>query len=91
MILFLVKLQSGKKYQKILLALKTPIYSKGESKQLFKLYLGKLEFSKEDIRDEVEFYTEGMKDDEESIKEDISYAKEELKNATTKLKSFPEK
>ena len=88
LILFLVKLQSGKKYQKILLALKTPIYSKGESKKLLKLYLGKLGFSKEDIRDEVELYTEGMQDDEESIKGDISYAKEELKNATTKLKKF---
>ena len=69
MILFLVKIQSGEKYQKILLALKTPIYSKGESKQLFKLYLGKLGFSKEDIRDEVELYTESMQEDEESIKE----------------------
>ena len=88
LILFLVKTQSGKKYQKILLALKTPIYSKGESKKLLKLYLGKLGFSKEDIRDEVELYTEGMQDDEESIKGDISYAKEELKNATTKLKKF---
>jgi len=47
----------------------TYIYSKGESKQLFKLYLGKLGFSKEDIRDEVELYTESMQDDEESIKE----------------------
>ena len=64
----------------------TYIYSKGESKQLFKLYLNRLGFSKEDIRDEVELYTE--QDDEESIKEDISYAKEELKNATTKLKKF---
>ena len=47
----------------------TYIYSKGESKQLFKLYLGKLGFSKEDIRDEVELYTESMQEDEESIKE----------------------
>ena len=66
----------------------TYIYSKAESKKLFKLYLDKLGFSKEDIRDEVELYTEGMQDDEESIKDDISYAKEELKNATTKLKKF---
>ena len=66
----------------------TYIYSKAESKKLLKLYLGKLGFSKEDIRDEVELYTEGMQDDEESIKEDISYAKEELKNATTKLNKF---
>ena len=42
----------------------TYIYSKGESKKLLKLYLGKLEFSKEDIRDEVEFYTEAMQDEE---------------------------
>ena len=69
LILFLVKLQNGKKYQKILLALKTPIYSQGESKQLFKLYLGKLGFSKEDIRDEVDLYTKSMQDDEEFIKE----------------------
>ena len=59
-----------------------------ESKKLLKLYLDKLGFSKEDIRDEVELYTEGMQDDEESIKDDISDAKEELKNATTKLKKF---
>ena len=42
----------------------TYIYSKGESKKLLKLYLGKLGFSKEDIRDEVEFYTEAMQDEE---------------------------
>ena len=66
----------------------TYIYSMAESKKLLKLYLDKLGFSKEDIRDEVELYTEGMQDDEESIKDDISYAKEELKNATTKLKKF---
>jgi len=66
----------------------TYIYSKGESKKLLKLYLDKLGFSKEGIRDEVEFYTASMQDDEESIKEDISYAEEELKNATTKLKKF---
>ena len=59
-----------------------------ESKKLLKLYLDKLGFSKEDIRDEVELYTEGMQDDEESIKDDISDAKEELKNATTKLNKF---
>jgi len=47
----------------------TYIYSKGESKQLFKLYLGKLGFSKEGIRDEVQLYTKSMQDDEESIKE----------------------
>ena len=47
----------------------TYIYSKGESKQLFKLYLGKLGFSKEDIRDEVDLYTKSMQDDEEFIKE----------------------
>ena len=63
-------------------------YSKAETKKLLKLYLDKLGFSKEDIRDEVELYTESMQDDEESIKEDISYAKEELKNATTKLNQF---
>ena len=66
----------------------TYIYSKAESKTLLKLYLGKLGFSKKDIRDEVELYTEGMQDDEESIKDDISDAKEELKNATTKLNKF---
>ena len=84
----MVKIQSGKKYQKILLALKTPIYSKGESKKLLKLYLGKLGFSKEDIRDEVELYTESIEDDEDSMKIDIADAKEELKNATTKLNKF---
>jgi len=41
----------------------TYIYSKGESKQLFKLYLGKLGFSKEDIRDEVELYAEAMQEE----------------------------
>ena len=45
------------------------IYSKAESKKLLKLYLGKLGFSKKDIRDEVELYTESMQDDEEFIKE----------------------
>ena len=44
-------------------------YSKAESKKLLKLYLDKLGFSKEDIRDEVELYTESMQEDEESIKE----------------------
>ena len=63
-------------------------YSKAESKKLLKLYLDKLGFSKEDIRDEVELYTESMQDDEEDRKEDISDAKEELKNATTKLNKF---
>ena len=66
----------------------TYIYSKAESKKLLKLYLDKLGFSKEDIRDEVELYTESMQDDEEDRKEDISDAKEELKNATTKLNKF---
>ena len=66
----------------------TYIYSKAESKTLLKLFLGKLEFSKKNIRDELELYTEGMQDDEESIKDDISDAKEELKNATTKLNKF---
>ena len=45
------------------------IYSKGESKQLFKLYLDRLGFTKEGIRDEVERYTKCMQGDEESIKE----------------------
>ena len=49
----------------------TYIYSKSESKQLFKLYLDRLGFSKEDIRDEVELYTNSMQDYEESIKESI--------------------
>ena len=44
-------------------------YSKAESKKLLKLYLDKLGFSKEDIRDEVELYTKSMQYDEESIKE----------------------
>jgi len=66
----------------------TYIYSKAESKKLLKLYLDKLGFSKEDLRDEVELYTESMQDDEEDRKEDISDAKEELKNATTKLNKF---
>ena len=65
----MVKVQSGEKYQKILLALRIPIYSKGESKQLFKLYLDKLGFSKEGIRDEIQLYTKSMQDHEESIKE----------------------
>ena len=47
----------------------TYIYSKGESKKLLKLYLDRLGFSKEAIRDEVEFYTESMHDDKEFIKE----------------------
>ena len=36
--------------------------SKGDSKKLLKFYLEKLRFNKEDIRDEVELYTEGMQD-----------------------------
>ena len=66
----------------------TYIYSKAESKKLLKLYLDKLGFSKEDIRDEVELYTESIEDDEDSMKIDIADAKEELKNATTKLNKF---
>ena len=62
--------------------------SQGGSEILLHLYLEKLGFNKEDIRDEVELYAEGMQDDEESIKDDISDAKEELKNATTKLNKF---
>jgi len=45
----------------------TYLYSKGESKQLFKLYLDRIGFSKEGIRNEVELYTKSMQDDEESI------------------------
>ena len=66
----------------------TYIYSKAESKKLLKLYLDKLGFSKEDIRDEVELYTESIEDDEDSMKIDIANAKEELKNATTRLNKF---
>ena len=47
----------------------TYVYNKGESKQLFKLYLDRLGFSKEGIRDEVELYTKSMQDAEDSIKE----------------------
>ena len=47
----------------------TYMYSKSESKQLFKLYLDRLGFSKEDIRNEVELYTSSMQDNEESIKD----------------------
>ena len=47
----------------------TYVYSKGESKQLFKLYLDRRGFSKEAIRDEVELCTKSMQDDEGSIKE----------------------
>ena len=47
----------------------TYIYSKSESKQLFNLYLDRLGFSKEDIKDEVDLYTNSMQDNEESIKE----------------------
>ena len=46
----------------------TYIYSKGESKKLLKLYLDRLGFSKEAIRDEVELYTESMHDDKEYVK-----------------------
>ena len=66
----------------------TYIYSMAESKKLLKLYLDKLGFSKEDIRDEVELYTKSIEDDEDSMKIDIADAKEELKNATTKLNKF---
>ena len=85
LILFLVKIQSGEKYQKILLALKTPIYSKAESKKLLKLYLGKLGFSKKDIRDEVELYTKGMQDEESIQDHGINVAKVNIKNFTTDL------
>ncbi len=47
----------------------TYIYSKGESKQLFTLYLDRLGFTKEGIRDEVQLYTKSMQENEESIKE----------------------
>jgi hypothetical protein len=47
----------------------TYMYSKSESKQLFKLYLDRLGFSKGGMRDEVELYTKSMQDDELSIKE----------------------
>ena len=39
------------------------IYSKRESKQLFKLYLDRLGFSKEGIRGEVELCTKSVQDD----------------------------
>ena len=45
----------------------TYIYSKAESKKLLKLYLGKLGFSKKDIRDEVKLYSEGMQDEESFV------------------------
>jgi hypothetical protein len=47
----------------------TYIYSKGESKQLFTLYLDRLGFTKESIRDEVQLYTKSMQENEEPIKE----------------------
>ena len=47
----------------------TYIYSKGESKQLFKLYLDRLGFTKEGIRGEVALYTKSMQEDKKSIKE----------------------
>ena len=46
----------------------TYIYSKGESKRLFKLYLDRLGFSKEVIIDEVKLYAKSMQNDKESIK-----------------------
>jgi hypothetical protein len=46
----------------------TYMYSKGESKKLFRLYLDRLGFSKEGIRDEIELYAKSMQEDEESIK-----------------------
>ena len=63
----------------------TYIYSKGESKKLLKLYLGKLGFSKKDIRDEVEFYTEGMQDEESIQDHGINVAKVNIKNFTADL------
>ncbi len=51
----------------------TYIYSKGESKKLFKLYLDRLGFSIESIKDEVELYTKSMQDDEKSIKESYGW------------------
>ena len=46
----------------------TYVYNKGESKQLFKLYLDRLGFSNEGIRDEIELYAKSMQEHEESIK-----------------------
>ena len=63
----------------------TYIYSKAESKKLLKLYLGKLGFSKKDIRDEVELYTEGMQDEESIQDHGINVAKVNIKNFTTDL------
>ena len=63
----------------------TYIYSKAESKKLLKLYLKKLGFSKKDIRDEVELYTEGMQDEESIQDHGINVAKVNIKNFTTDL------
>ena len=63
----------------------TYIYSKAESKKLLKLYLGKLGFSKKDIRDEVELYTEGMQDEESIQDHGINAAKVNIKNFTADL------
>ena len=63
----------------------TYIYSKAESKKLLKLFLKKLEFSKKDIRDEVELYTEGMQDEESIQDHGINVAKVNIKNFTTDL------
>ena len=63
----------------------TYIYSKAESKKLLKLYLGKLGFSKKDIRDEVELYTKGMQDEESIQDHGINVAKVNIKNFTTDL------
>ena len=63
----------------------TYIYSKAESKKLLKLYLEKLGFSKEDIRDEVELYTEGMQDEESIQDHGINVAKVNIKNFKTDL------
>ena len=65
--------------------MKIPIYSKAESKKLLKLYLDKLGFSKEDIRDEVELYTEGMQDEESIQDHGINVAKVNIKKLTTDL------
>ena len=63
----------------------TQKYSKAESKKLLKLYLDKLGFSKEYIRDEVELYTEGMQDEESIQDHGINVAKVNIKNFTTDL------
>ena len=63
-------------------------YSKAESKKLLKLYLDKLGFSKEDIRDEVELYTESMQDDEESIKESDGWKMQLIKDGFQDTRRF---